>query len=153
MATKKQDDLFPTTALAPAAQQLSTSLAPSQRSRSLDKAERGIVQESHKQQVVIQEQQRKTEVAHRAIAAIHENGFREFTASADTIWEARTPNGRDPVLQREVDHVAAQTIRSAAGSIHAVTLKSGELILEETGRTLYQETKEPTWLDRILGES
>ncbi len=150
MSTKKQDDLFPTTALVPSAHQFSTTLAPSQQTRALEKAERWIVGESHKQQLVIQEQLRKTEVAQRAIGAIHQSGFREFTAAADNIWEARTPNGRDPELQREIDHVAARTIQSAGGTIHAVTLQSAGLIVEETGRSLYRDTKEPKGLLAIL---
>jgi hypothetical protein len=154
MSPKRQDDLFPTTALVPLEHQFSTTLASSVRTRSLDKAERWIVGESHKQQLVIHEQQHKTEVAQQAIATIHERGFREFTAAADDIWEMRTPNGRDPELQRHIDHVAAQTIQSAGGSIHAVTRRSAELILEQTGNSLYRETSEHKGLlARLRGET
>src|SRR5262245_41233452 len=121
MASKRQDDLFPQTALVTAPHQFSTSLAPSARTRSLDKAERWIVGEAHKQELVIRERAHKAEVAQRAIGAIYESGYREFMTSAERIWEARAPNGRDPELQRECDHVAAQFIRSGGSSIYAVT--------------------------------
>jgi hypothetical protein len=151
MTTKQQDDPFSSTALMPSTHQFPAGLAPSQQSRQLQKAERWIEGEAHKQQLIIHEQQHKTEAAHRAIGSLHASGFEAFTETADHIWEARAPNGRDPVLQREIDHVAARTIQSAAGSIHAATLGSSQLILAEINHSLHRETKEPTLLERIRG--
>jgi hypothetical protein len=100
--------------------------------------------------LVIQEQQRKTAVGQGAIGAIHANAAQVFTETADRIWEARAPTGRDAEVQRYIDHYAAQTIQSAGSYIHAATVVGTERILEEVGRSLYVETKEPRGLLAFL---
>lgn len=149
MTTKKQDDLFPTAALVPVPQ-APTTLTPSQQSRALISAERKIAQESHKQQLVIREQVKKTAEGQRGIGVLHESATHAFTETADRIWEARAPNGRDAEVQRYIDHYSAQTIQSAGSCIHAATIAGTERILDEVGRSLYQETKQQKGLLAIL---
>jgi hypothetical protein len=150
MSSKRQDDLFPTTALVPATYHGPTTLAPSERSRGLVKAEQKIAQEAHKQQYAIEQQRRKTGVAQAAIGSLHESAVQTFTKSADDIWAARASNGRDAELQRYIDHYAAQQIQSAGSSIHAATIAGTERILVEVSRPIDADIKEPRGLLAIL---
>ena len=150
MPTKNQDDLFPSTALVPSAHQQSGTLALSQRSKALVKAENRVMGEAHKQQLIIGEKKRITEQAERALGELHSSDEQQFVEAADQIWAARTPNGREPEVQRFIDHHAAQTIQSAGNYIRAATIAGSERILDEVSRSIYVETKEPRGVLALL---
>lgn len=150
MASKQQDDLFPTTALVPSTHQSSGNLALSQRSKALVKAENKIMGEAHKQQLIIGEKKRITEQAQRALGELHYSDEQQFTETADRIWDLRTPNSREPELQRFIDHHCAQTIQSAGNYIRAATIAGSERILDEVNRSIYVETKEARRLLAVL---
>jgi len=86
MTTNKQDDPFSSTAMVPAGHQFFRPLAPAQRTRQLDKAERWIAGESHSSSWSSQEQARKPRwpTGHRRHS--RERYRESLQASADAIW-------------------------------------------------------------------